>query len=266
MQAKSSVLTAVTALAFAAGSISASAADAARKPLENVDQVLACMRANMAPAIWSSRIELTAVDAGGFERRLQGQFYADLADQSTSVAIRLSAPADMAGAAYLMKRKRGDTKDVYVYLPSLGRAKRLSSTVLDGSIFGTDISFNEIALLVTAFDLAWLDLPKKSEGKSFYQVNVWPQAGLSPRYKQIRMQVDQHSCVALRSDLMDTKGSAKLMLIDEKQLQQIGEHWIPSDIEVQDLENGTQTRLKFTDTKQLEKAPSRVLDPNAFWE
>lgn len=265
MRAKYPAFIVIAALACA-NSAGAFAAETARKSLENVDEVLSCMRANMAPAIWSSRIEMTAVDAGGFERQLQGQFYADISDQSSSVSIRLNAPADMAGAAYLMKRRKSGDKDVHVYLPSLGRAKRLSLNVLDGSIFGTDISFNEIALLVGAFDLAWLDLPGKLEGRSIYRVNVWPQAGLSPRYKQIRLQVDQQSCVALRFDLMDAKGSAKLMLVDGKQLKQIGAQWLPTNIEIQDLENGTQTRLKFLDTKKLERVPSQVLEPSGFWK
>src|SRR3546814_19418383 len=64
--------------------------------------------------------------------------------------MRISAPGDLAGASYLL-RERDNGDEMYVYIPALSKVRRVSGAAVDGSLWGTDLSFADVKQLGNAF-------------------------------------------------------------------------------------------------------------------
>ncbi|MFW1568148.1 hypothetical protein ACEV9J_24615, partial [Vibrio parahaemolyticus] len=82
------------------------------------DKLLACMRANIPPTLRIQQFRLESVDRSNSTRVLQGRLYAKRENNQLRAMLRLTAPADINGASYLIRE--GDKSDeMYVYLPAL---------------------------------------------------------------------------------------------------------------------------------------------------
>ncbi|HVT35504.1 MAG TPA: outer membrane lipoprotein-sorting protein, partial [Nevskiaceae bacterium] len=120
---------------------------------EGADQMLKCMHANVPPTLRVQQIELTVTGREGDDRKLTGRLYAAPDAQGRLQAmLKIDAPADLAGAAYLVHESDDYLKDgMYVYLSSVKRVRRVSGTFADGALLGTHFSYNDFRQLQTAF-------------------------------------------------------------------------------------------------------------------
>jgi hypothetical protein len=58
--------------------------------------------------------------------------------------VRFSAPADLAGAGFLLVQKKGDDDDRYLFMPDLKRSRRIAGDLRSTSFMGTDFSFADL--------------------------------------------------------------------------------------------------------------------------
>src|SRR5690606_9921417 len=94
--------------------------------------------------------ELKATDRTGGTRELRGRLYGVREAELLRAMIKISAPSDLAGAAYLLREKEGGDEK-YMYVPSLNKVRRITGAAADGSLWGTDFSYSDLRQLNNAF-------------------------------------------------------------------------------------------------------------------
>lgn len=241
-------------------SVSAGAADPA------VDKILDCMRANIPNSIQIKQIELITRDKAGGERALKGRLYAVKEEGMLRTMVRVQAPPDLSGAAYLI-RETDKTDEIYVYVPALQKVRRISGGSVDGSLWGSDVSYADMKQIQNAFSGGAIKLEglQKIEGRSVRVVLLTPGKEEGTRYTGVRSWVDEQSCVPLKVEFMENTGVRKRLTVSPKHLSYDGKYWFASEALMEDLTAGTQTRIKTTGVKEDGKVSNTLFNNRTFY-
>lgn len=89
----------------------------------------------------SARVELLMRDAAGRERRRVFRTVTAYADGRRRSVGRLLEPASLRGMALLTMEARGRADDTFVYLPALGRARRIGVGRRGDAFLGSDLTY-----------------------------------------------------------------------------------------------------------------------------
>lgn len=231
--------------------------------------VLQCMRANVPQTLQVKEVELTAVDASGGSRKLRGRLYAKREDDLLQAMMRINSPSDMNGAAYLLRQKDGAARDeMYIYLPSMAKVRRINGAAVDGSLWGTDISYGDLRQITGAFAGSDAKL-ESSETMSQRSVHVLSfsaqQAVESGQTQQLRAWVDAKTCVALRVDFSDGKTVRRRLEVAPGELRQDGRYWYAGSAVMRDLQAGSHTELKVLGLSADKDLLGRLFNPATFY-
>lgn len=243
----------------------APAAAAPAAPAGDAEAVLACMRANVPQTLTVKDIALTASDARGSTRSMQGRLYASREKEKLRAVVRIAAPADLAGAAYLLRERDGGD-EMYVYMPALAKVRRISGAAVDGSLWGTDLSYGDVKQISNAFSGAQATLEKDESvaGRATHVLSVAPSEADS-RFSRIRAWVDAKTCMALRVDFLEGGTARKRLVIEPKDLQKSGNYWYASRLDMRDLAQGTHTELKVLGISADQSLADRLFNPGTFY-
>lgn len=233
------------------------------------DKVLDCMRANLPPTLRVQDIRLTAVDRAGGKRELRGQLFAMRDQQLLKAMLRLSAPTDLSGAAYLVL-ERTDRDDMFLYLPSVGRVRRINSSGSDGSLMGTDFSYADVKQLQNVFSGGAITRGKDEtlQGRTVYRLSMTPARasdGSSSEYSRVEGWIDQQSCVSLRAELYAGKTVRKRLEAPATSIRKSGQYSYVSEATMTDLQAGTSTKLEVLNLSSGDALSGRYFDPHTFY-
>ncbi|HZP13484.1 MAG TPA: outer membrane lipoprotein-sorting protein [Nevskiaceae bacterium] len=240
---------------------------------QDAQHVIDCMRANVPPALRVQEIELAATDRTGTTRSLKGKLYAMLEKTSAGgglvrAMLRMESPEAVAGTAYLVRESADSANEnMFVYLPAFRRVRRVTSSLGDRSLLGTDFSFSDFKLLSNSFvgSSAKIEPSGVVVQRPTYTIRFTPLAGAASPYSQVRAWVDQETCVPLKADFYIGSAVRKRLTAPASALQRVGDFWYLSEVVMRDLLEGTTTVLrtgKLTGAKEL---PGRYFDPNLFY-
>jgi hypothetical protein len=232
-----------------------------------LDQTVDCMRANIPSTVRIQTIEVQAWDRTGGERRLKGKLYGTRENDRVRVMMRIEAPNDLAGASYLVREGSSASDEMYLYLPAVQKVRRLTGASLDGQLWGTDLSYNDVKQIQNAFSGSDVKLEGTGqiESRDVRILSFTPGKAEGSRYRNIRTQVDTKSCVALLVEFFDPAGVRKTMTVKPADLKQSGAHWYASEAEIRDIKNGTHTRIKVTGVTAGDKLAGRYFSPQTFY-
>lgn len=231
-----------------------------------LDKVLACMRANIPQSVRIQTIEITAWDRTRGERSLRGRLVGTRENEKLRVMVRIDAPNDLAGASYLVRE--GDKSDeMYLYLPSMRKVRRITGASMDGQLWGTDLSYSDLKQIQNAFTGANVKLEPEAQlgGRRVYVLSLTPRAEDGSRYKTVRAQIDQQTCVALAVEFSDPAGVHKTLTVKPGDLRQSGKLWYAAEADVSDVRNKTHTRLRVVGLSNADNLASRYFNPGTFY-
>lgn len=236
---------------------------------EPAQPLLDCMRANVPPTLRIQEVEMTATDRSGGERVLKGRLFALREDGLVRAVLRISAPSDLRGAAYLLREtpEAGRSDEMYMFLPSLNRVRRITGASADGALLGTDFSYNDIKQLQNAFggSAVTLEKPEVIDQHPVKVLLLSSKPGQSSRYSRVRAWVDEKSCVALKVDFYEGDTARKELTAPAASLNKAANYWYVSEATMRDLKEGTQTRLKVVGVSSGDELPNRLFDPHSFY-
>lgn len=232
------------------------------------EKVLSCMRANIPQTLRIQSFELNSVDRAGTSRVLKGKLYGSREDDKLRAMLKIEGPADLRGAAYLLREGLKGADEMYVYLPALNKVRRVVGSNTDSPLFGTDFSYNDIKQISHAFSGGEVTLEGAGElpgGRKTHILTMKPDAAAQSRYALIRAWVDEKTCVILQAEFMEGASARKRFSADAAKLKQAGKHWYLEEANMEDLRDKTRTRLKITGVKSDTDLASRYFSPSAFY-
>jgi uncharacterized protein len=177
--------------------------------------------------------------------------------------VRFHAPADIKGTATLLLEHSVGDDDMWVYLPALGKTRRLVSSNKKDSFVGTDFSYGDV---VGHKPQDWSHTLLRSEnisGANCYVIASIPVNDAiknNTGYSKRETYVNKDNFVALRTDFWDLSGRP-LKRITADNIRQVGTNGrYQAFLSVaENLQTGHSTRIEFD-----EFAADKNLDASLF--
>ena len=210
-------------------------------------EISECARSNLPERTSHQEIELESLDRAGGRRTLEAQLDWKRGDpDEPRVRIRIDAPTDLRGAAYLVIERPGDD-DMFMYLPAARRVRRIAAGMLEGQLWGTDFSYEDIKQIQgimaggTEERLADADVA----GRIVWVLAHRPERPESSAYTRIVVYVDRTTCVALRTEFFQRgEKPRKVLLADPASVVESGGRWMARELEMIDQRDGTRSWLR----------------------
>lgn len=231
-----------------------------------VDKVLECMRGNVPKSIQIKDVQLASRDRSGGERKLKARLFGMNDKGKVRVMVRIEAPPDLAKAAYLV-REGEKSDEMYVFVPALNKVRRITGASVDGSLWGTDLSYNDVKQLQNAFagGSTKSEGTQQIEGRGVDVLYFTPRSEEVTRYSGIRSYVDQKTCVPLKVEFMEGKDVRKRMSVAAAAVKQSGKQWYAEEATMVDVKDGTQTTVKVLGVKNDVDLANRYFNAQTFY-
>jgi len=122
-------------------------------------------------------------------------------------------PASVAGTRFLTMETASGGSDLWIFLPSLGRVRRIAATESGGSFMGTDFSYDDISALSrdVSLDTHTMLREETLNGISCYVIQSVP-ANSSYQYSKTISWVDKDNYMIYKTEMYNRRGElAKVM-------------------------------------------------------
>lgn len=167
-----------------------------------------------------SRMVIAAKD-GSTTERLVDEYSADAKGGNRTVVV-FQKPASIAGTRFLTMENPGKDSDRWIFLPSLGKVRRIAASEGSGSFMGTDLSYDDVSSLDRDVDLDVYALLREEplDGKDCWVIESRPK---DPAYQYSRMiaWIEKSTNISRKMELYGKKGDlAKVMeILETKDVQ-----------------------------------------------
>ena len=185
--------------------------------------------------------EMVLVTASGAERSRAVAVWNKNVGEEEMMLVRFLGPANVKGTGFLMKND-----EMWLYLPALGKVKRIAGSAKQGSFMGSDLSYEDMEALGSAGFSATHQVKAfketKSEGTAVYQLDLVP---LDPEssYSKLEILVHQELYLPLQIIYHGRDGLAMKKLTTFEH-QQVDGRWVAGRLQMEDLKKGSKTVLK----------------------
>jgi hypothetical protein len=247
--------------AFAVVLFIGSGAAVRASPLETVAEIEDCMRANLPASASVQTITLRSVDRTGEETDSRAIIHWKKSDTGDSrVLMRITDPPLRRGSA-LLAIQNGDRVDMFMYLPELRRVRRVNEHSLHGSIFGTDLTYEDFERLQGLVEEAETTrVPDQMVAeRPVYVIEGQPARGADSEYERIVAYVDHARCVPLRIELYERGNRLrKTVTLPPERMTEEPSGWVPRLVRVVDTVDETHTLLIVEEIDTAAEIPDRT--------
>jgi outer membrane lipoprotein-sorting protein len=162
------------------------------------------------------------------------------------MVLRITEPEKTRGTAVLVVEREDEDPDLYVYLPELSKVKRVRKSRLEGSLFGTDFSYEDFERVQGLAQRTELRLLEDFElgDRKVWVLEARPDPDAKSEYSRVLTYVDQEYCLPLRMEFVDRPQRLRKVLDSDPALVRREEdRFVPAEFVMRDLRDGTETRL-----------------------
>ncbi len=176
--------------------------------------------------------------------------------------MKFEKPADLKGTAFLVKERKGQLPDQYVYIPATKTVRRIAAGNATSSFFGSDFIYAD--LLPYPADkkdqVSVKQLPDQQlDSQSVYVIEVTPKLAESP-YGKLLIYIEKAQSLATKIDFFD-KANQPLKTLKIRKLQKVEAQLVPVDIEMKNLQTKSSTTITVDNIN-----PKAKLSANDFTE
>jgi outer membrane lipoprotein-sorting protein len=191
---------------------------------------------------------LTHRDGASRVRKTRGLTRLQAGGQDNMRLVRFLAPADIKGTATLLVEHAGADDDMWIYLPALGKVRRLSASNKRDSFVGTDFSYGDVIGHKTAQWTHTLLREEPLDGVPAYVIESVPageEVKAATGYAKRLSWVRKTDFVAARIDFWDVAGQP-LKRITASEIRPVGQgHFQAMHAVAENLQTGHRTTLHF---------------------
>ncbi len=226
-----------------------------------VEEIRSCVTKNAPAKTMRQRSKLESVDRSGDTRTLDVKSDWKLYDDGLSkVIMRIQAPPDLRGSAFLMIEREGRSEDLFSYLPALDKVRRITMRAAGGSLFGSDFSYEDMVRLQNLAGSANTVVLADDEidGRGVWVVEATPAVDEESEYARVVGYVDKERCVPLKAEFYDAGGAVqKLLTVPPDRVVREGDGWVPMEIAMENKQSGTRSLLTIKEIELDIDIPDR---------
>lgn len=153
-----------------------------------------------------SRMVITAKDGSTTERVIDQ--YSKDGPKGSRTMIVFQKPESVAGTRFLTMENKGGAEDRWIYLPSLGKVRRIASGEGSGSFMGTDFSYDDISSATRGVEMDTHTLLREEalNGRPSRVVQSVSKDS-SYQYSKMIQWIDRETAAVMKIELYDKKGT-----------------------------------------------------------
>jgi predicted RND superfamily exporter protein/outer membrane lipoprotein-sorting protein len=187
-------------------------------------------------------VVMTLRDRGGNEAVRKARMAFLSRDDGDRSLIRFTDPPDLRGTAFLTVERPGDD-DQWLYLPALGRVKRIAASRKTGNFAGTEFTYEDLGgRELDEYEHRWV----RADTLDGDSVDVMEAAPLDRRsgYSRITTWVSRERHVILRAEYVDRKGALLKISRSREFTRPDGVHWRFRSAVMDNVRNGKSTTIR----------------------
>jgi hypothetical protein len=228
--------------------------------LETIEEVNACMEANQPKGSSIQRIAMRSKDRIGAITEMRAKIYHQMDDDERSkMHMAFDAPPDLRGSAMLMLEGENHN-DTFMYLPELKKTRRVTTSMMNGSMFGSDFTYEEFQQMQGMMQGATSEFAGTGTlgDVPVYLVEQTPRPEDESDYDLIRNHVDQETCVTLLTEFIG-KGDQvrKTLETDRTTVSKEGDVWLPHRMTMVDQIEKTETEVLIEEVEMGAEIPRK---------
>lgn len=220
--------------------------DTSAAEIEDAD-LEACVESATPQQSLMQTVGLAVIGSNGDKRTSTVEVsWKQFAAGASKTLLKVTESAVNRGVMILISEHRARAPDVHMYLPELGRDRRITSSALQGSMLGSDFSFEDYRLLKQPLrssgsihrlaDGSW-------NGRSTYVVEAQPDRARSA-YSRVVTSIDKSFCLPVHIDLFAPNGALrKTIEVEEKAVTRQSGKWVPGLTVMTDHANGSTSTM-----------------------
>jgi len=203
-----------------------------------------------------SRMEIKEKD-GNITERVIDQYSKDGPNGARTMIV-FQKPANIAGTRFLTMDTASGGSDRWIFLPSLGKVRRIAASESGGSFMGTDFSYDDISSMDrdVSLDTHTFLREETLNGKLCYVIQSVPKNS-SFQYSKTIVWIDKTSFLIYKSEMYNRRNElAKVMeMTDFKDVQG---RLTPMKTKISTVGTGTSTTIYMDIIKYDEQIPEGV--------
>jgi len=203
-----------------------------------------------------SRMVITAKNGNTSERVIE-QISKDGPDGGRTVIV-FQRPASVAGTRFLTMDTASGGSDQWIYLPELGRVRRIAATQSGDSFMGTDFSYDDISSVDrdASLDNHTLLREETLNGRTCYVIESIPKDS-SFKYSKTVSWIDKEQYLSYKVELYNRRGEmAKTMEMSD--FRDVQGRLTPMQTKVSTVGAGTSTTIFIENMRYDDPIPEGV--------
>ena len=189
-----------------------------------------------------AELTLVLVSKKGSERTREIAIQSLEREGLNKTLVRFRSPADVAGTGFLVLESKDSEDDQYLYLPALGKVKRITGSQRNQRFMGTDLTYADLE----SRNLRRSDPKRLSDasvgGNPTYVIESTPKDLDDSQYGRTVSWIHTPSFVPLKVEFYD-KQNRLLKTMDVKRLEKKSGKWVVMDSWIENVQSQTKTRM-----------------------
>ena len=198
--------------------------------------------------------EMILISGSGTERSRGLNIWNKQGQDEDKMMLKFTEPANIEGTGFLMI---GD--DMWLYLPALGKVKRIAGSAKQGAFMGSDLTYEDMESLGNTGFSNDYDVEKLSdseiEDKEIYHLSLIPTDN-DISYSKLEIYVDKDLFLPLKIDYYNNDELFKILKTFEH--QEVNGYNIAMRMEMENIESGSKTILKISNVEFPEELEDEI--------
>jgi len=204
-----------------------------------------------------SRMVITARD-GSTSERVIDQYAKDDANGNARSVIVFQNPATVRGTRFLSIENSSGNSDQWIFLPGIGKVRRIASSESGGSFMGSDFSYDDMSMMGRSIDLDTHTILREEtlDGNVCYVIQSVPKTN-NFQYSRMVIWIDKTNYRVYKREMYDRRGMlAKIM--ETSGYKSVQGFDTPSQTKLSTVSAGTSTTIFIDIVKYNDPIPEGV--------
>jgi hypothetical protein len=172
--------------------------------------------------------------------------------------IRFTSPASIDGTSFLSWQVDGKDDEQFLYLPELGRERRIASSQKDGDFVNTDFTYEDMQERNVDKDTHKILREEKVGSYECWVIESIPLDPKTSQYKRWVSYIPKGIYLPLRVEYYTRPIRQATKILTIRQLEKITGIWTAKEVEMKNVDRNTLTILRTTEIKYNKGLPDRM--------